>query len=81
VSRSTALLTTRRVTRALADLAQIFIKWPVGNNVQEIWTGFEAISGFPKVIGAIDATHINISSPRINPEAYVNRRGHCSIQL
>jgi len=52
-----------------------------GNNIQEIWTGFEAISAFPKVIGAIDWTHINTPSPRINPETYVNRKGYYSIQL
>jgi len=27
---------------------------------------FEAISAFPKVIGAINGTHINIPSPHIN---------------
>ncbi|XP_011630788.2 putative nuclease HARBI1 [Pogonomyrmex barbatus] len=81
VSPSTALLTTRRVTSAFANLASIFIKWPVGNNVQEVWAGFEAISAFPKVIGAIDDTHVSIPSLHINPEAYVNRKGYFSIQL
>ncbi|RLU23306.1 hypothetical protein DMN91_003510 [Ooceraea biroi] len=81
VSTSTALLTTRRVTKCLADLAPTFIKWPTGNRVQEIWAGFEAISSFPKVIGAIDGTHINIASPRVNAEAYINRKGHHAIQL
>jgi len=46
-----------------------------------VWTGFEATSGFPKVIGALDGTHINIPAPKDNPEAYVNRKGHHSIQL
>ncbi|XP_025161332.1 protein ANTAGONIST OF LIKE HETEROCHROMATIN PROTEIN 1-like isoform X1 [Harpegnathos saltator] len=80
VSRSTALL-TRRVTKILADLAPVLIKWPTGNAIQEVWTGFEVISSFPKVIGAIDGTHINIPSSHIHPEAYVNRKGHRSIQL
>ncbi|XP_025162263.1 uncharacterized protein LOC112590332 isoform X2 [Harpegnathos saltator] len=48
---------------------------PTGNAIQEVWTGFEVISSFPKVIGAIDGTHINIPSPHIHPEAYVNRKG------
>ncbi|XP_025159372.1 putative nuclease HARBI1 isoform X1 [Harpegnathos saltator] len=81
VSRSTALLATRRVTKILADLAPVLIKWPTGNAIQEVWTGFEVISSFPKVIGAINDTHINIPSPHIHPEAYVNRKGHHSIQL
>ncbi|KMQ87441.1 nuclease harbi1 [Lasius niger] len=54
VSRATALSATRRVIRALYDLAPTVIKWPSVNNVNEVWTGFEAISGFPKIIGAID---------------------------
>ncbi|XP_036146226.1 uncharacterized protein LOC105833153 isoform X3 [Monomorium pharaonis] len=75
VSRSTAVSTTRRVTKALADLAPMFIKWPVKNSVQEVWAGFEAISAFPKVIGAIDGIYINIPSPRVNPEDYVDKKG------
>ncbi|XP_025159373.1 putative nuclease HARBI1 isoform X2 [Harpegnathos saltator] len=43
VSRSTALLATRRVTKILADLAPVLIKWPTGNAIQEVWTGFEGI--------------------------------------
>ncbi|XP_012530109.1 putative nuclease HARBI1 isoform X2 [Monomorium pharaonis] len=81
VSRSTAVSTTRRVTKALADLAPMFIKWPVKNSVQEVWAGFEAISAFPKVIGAIDGIYINIPSPRVNPEDYVDKKGHYSVQL
>lgn len=69
------------MVRALYDLAPVFIKWPSGNNVNEVWTGFEAISGFPKIIGAIDGTHINIQAPRVQPASYVNRKGHYSIQL
>jgi len=37
--------------------------------------------GFPKVIGAIDGTHIKITAPKVNPESYVNRKGFHSIQL
>lgn len=81
VSRATALNVTRRVVRAVYDLAPTVIKWPLANNVNEVWTGFEVSSGFPKVIGAIDGTHINIQAPRIQPASYVNRKGHYSIQL
>ncbi|XP_043276044.1 putative nuclease HARBI1 [Venturia canescens] len=63
------------------DLAPLVIKWPTGEEVEEVWAGFEASSGFPKVIGAIDGTHIRIPAPKVNPEAYVNRKGHHSIQL
>ncbi|XP_036149223.1 putative nuclease HARBI1 [Monomorium pharaonis] len=57
------------------------IKWPTNERVGQVWAGFEATSRFPKVIGAIDGTHINIPAPKDYPEAYVNRKGHHSIQL
>ncbi|XP_032687243.1 putative nuclease HARBI1 isoform X2 [Odontomachus brunneus] len=79
VSRSTALIATRRVIKILYNLAPFFIKWPSRNNLQTIWGGFEATSAFPKVIGAIDGTHINIPAPHDEPASYVNRKGHHSI--
>ncbi|TGZ48709.1 putative nuclease HARBI1 isoform X1 [Temnothorax longispinosus] len=81
LSVSTALLATRRVTKILADLAPTFITWPTGNRCNDVWARFEEIRSFPQVIGAIDGTHINIPAPRVNPEAYINRKGHHSIQL
>ncbi|XP_018393379.1 PREDICTED: putative nuclease HARBI1 [Cyphomyrmex costatus] len=81
VGRSTALYITRRIISAINKLAPIVIKWPKDERVQQLWTGFETASGFPKVIGAIDGTHINIPAPKHNPEAYVNRKSHHSIQL
>ncbi|CAF4944112.1 unnamed protein product [Pieris macdunnoughi] len=43
--------------------------------------GFERASGFPKVIGAIDGTHIRINGPKQNHADYINRKGFHSIQL
>ncbi|XP_071632125.1 uncharacterized protein [Temnothorax longispinosus] len=81
VGRSTALYVTRRVINAIIDLAPNVIKWPTNERVNEIWAGFENASGFPKVIGAIDGTHITIPAPTDNSAAYVNRKGRHSIQL
>lgn len=80
MGKATALTAVRRVTRALVKLASVFITWPKSNKV-EVMTGFLSISGFPLVIGAINSTHINIKTPCDNPELYVNRKGHHSIQL
>ncbi|XP_043283152.1 putative nuclease HARBI1 [Venturia canescens] len=54
---------------------------PEGNRIEEVFRGFAATSDFPNVIGEIDGTHINIRVPHNNPECYVNRKGHHSIQL
>ncbi|XP_066596274.1 putative nuclease HARBI1 [Prorops nasuta] len=58
-----------------------FIKWPSGSYIEEIAVGFKNISGFPRIIGAIDGTHIHIPAPKDNPASYVNRKGYHSIQL
>lgn len=71
----------RRVSAALCELSPQYIVWPTGNNIKEIVLGFSSISNFPNTIGAIDGTHINIPAPKENAEAYVNRKGHHSIQL
>lgn len=75
VGRSTALYATRRVIKALVELAPIMIKWPTGERVAQTWVGFEATSGFLKVIGAIDGTHINIPSPKDYPETSTGKVG------
>lgn len=80
MGRSTALYITRRVVKALVELAPV-IKWFTNERLNEVWEGFESMSTFPKVIGAIDGTHINIPAPKDHPESYVNRKGHHSIQL
>lgn len=68
----------RRVTRALVKLASSVIRWPTKARAEAFWRGFEGISAFPKVL---DATHIHIAAPRVNPESYINRKGYHSIQL
>ncbi|KYN21453.1 Putative nuclease HARBI1, partial [Trachymyrmex cornetzi] len=37
--------------------------------------------GFPKVLGVIDGTHINIPRPKEDANSYINRKGRFSIQL
>lgn len=81
VSRATALNSVRKVTKALMKLAPTFITWPQGDKAQQVMKGFYATSAFPKIIGAIDGTHINITAPHNDPECYVNRKGHHSIHL
>ncbi|XP_071580767.1 putative nuclease HARBI1 [Temnothorax nylanderi] len=80
VGKATAIRAVRRVTRTLCCLASRFIQWPSEGRIERIMQGFSEIGAFPRTIGAIDGTHINIPAPKENPEAYVNRKGHHSIQ-
>ncbi|XP_071651150.1 putative nuclease HARBI1 [Temnothorax longispinosus] len=80
VGKATAIRAVRRVTQALCGLASIFIQWPTEEKIEEIKQGFSHVGAFPGTIGAIDGTHINIPALKKNPEAYINRKGHYSIQ-
>lgn len=81
MGRAFALRWIRRVVVALEMLAPVFITWPNEEKAEEIKNGFFSNSTFPDVLGAIDGTHINIPAPHDHQEAYVNRKGHHSIQL
>lgn len=81
IGKATAIRAVRRVTRAVIKLAPNIITWPKEERVEEVFKGFAANSAFPKVIGALDGTHVNIRAPTNNPECYVDRKGHHSIQL
>ncbi|XP_055357567.1 putative nuclease HARBI1 [Paramacrobiotus metropolitanus] len=35
----------------------------------------------PKILGAVDGTHINIKAPHFRPESYVNRKGELSLNV
>jgi hypothetical protein len=61
-------------------LCQIFIKWPVIENRQNVALEF-ARYGLPNVIGTIDRCHIPIKKPRINGNDYYNRKKHYSAVL
>lgn len=67
--------------RAIYSLAPQIIKWPNREEAEYTWINIENKYKFPKVIGAIDGTHIPISNPKKNSESYVNRKGYHSIQL
>lgn len=53
-----------KVSRAITSLAQQYIKMPI--TLEEIRTAQNKlfdIASFPRVIGAIDCTHVKIQSP------------------
>jgi len=81
VRRATALRAVRRVSKAIAKLSPLFIKWLEGNRAEEIIMEFTATSAFPGIIGAIDDTHINIKTPHVSSKPYIIRKGHYSIQF
>ncbi|XP_066590621.1 putative nuclease HARBI1 [Prorops nasuta] len=81
VGKATAWRSIRRVTNALYSLRHTFIKWPSTEEARVTMSKIRTKYGFPKVVGAIDGTHIQISAPKEKPDAYINRKGFHSLQL
>ncbi|WAR05610.1 HARB1-like protein, partial [Mya arenaria] len=84
VSQPTVSRVLTEVINALSSPALIrqFIRFPV--TVEEFRRNavqMQGIARFPKVIGAIDGTHINIASPNQHEEFFVNRKGKHSINV
>ncbi|KAI7813805.1 putative nuclease HARBI1 [Triplophysa rosa] len=75
ISKNTVCRTIRRVVIALQRYINTFIVFPGHLPTVAIKEGFHKIAGFPKVIGAIDCTHIAISKPVKEIEAdYIDKK-------
>lgn len=73
----------RKISLALAGLKNQYIKFPVTPQEQNReMVNFFNIAGFPRVIGAIDCTHIRITNPG-GPYAamYINRKNFYSLNV
>nr|CAI5847003.1 unnamed protein product [Callosobruchus analis] len=70
IDKSTACRIVYKVCRAIAGLHTTFIRMPVTDDEAHINSNrFYNIARFPRCIGAIDCTHVRISSPEeINPK-------------
>jgi len=83
IHKSTVSRIIKRVTVEIAKFRPNFIKMPISTNeLRAIQLGFYRMKGFPKVIGAIDCTHIRIQSPNNNiGEKFRNRKGYFSLNV
>ncbi|XP_041671996.1 putative nuclease HARBI1 [Cheilinus undulatus] len=82
LNKGTIHLAVRRVCLALKSLIHIFITFPGHRRLLYIKEDFYKIAAFPKVIGAVDCTHIRIQRPSGEHEGdYVNRKSFHSISV
>lgn len=72
ISKSMLHDSMRRVVASLNDLADRFIKWPVGDRLDAVKHRFAKIGSLPDVIGAIDGSHIPIPAPKVTLVVYKN---------
>ncbi|PSN41061.1 putative nuclease HARBI1 [Blattella germanica] len=64
IHKSTASRIILRIARVIATLAQDKIKLPgIENEISASKTHFFQIARYPRVIGAVDCTHIRLQSP------------------
>lgn len=82
-SKSSAHRIVHRVSSAIASLRDQYIIFPESpEERREAEIGFYNIAKFPKVIGALDCTHIKIANPGGDDgELYRNRKGYFSLNV
>ncbi|XP_018574896.2 putative nuclease HARBI1 [Anoplophora glabripennis] len=72
----------KRVVVAIARHRERFISFPDYDEQQSIKADFYRIAGCPRIVGAIDCTHINIKNPGGDyPVLFINRKGYYSLNV
>ena len=66
---------------AMVKKASHYIYMPKKEEILRLLEDFEQVSCLPRVIGAIDGSHICIIAPSEDEYAYVNRKRYHSINI
>jgi len=75
------LASYEKSSESLCHFRNYFIHWPTSEEAEVTAKYIQNKYNFPGVIGAVNGTHITIAAPKENALAYINRKGHHSIQL
>lgn len=83
VHKSSVCHIIRRVTSALCTLRELHLVLPEGDEEQMVGQqGFYEIAAFPRVLLALDCTHVRIQSPGgEQAEHFRNRKGYFSLNV
>ena len=84
ISKASASRIVRRVTKCLVRLKDDHVKFPTTpQEVAVAQGGFFAVAGFPRVVSAVDCTHVLMYKSKLGPNAhvYVNRKRAKSINV
>ncbi|XP_034777902.1 putative nuclease HARBI1 isoform X1 [Acipenser ruthenus] len=82
ISQSAVNGAVHEVTAALVKRAGQFIRFPMSHELQEqTRQEFFLKFGFPRVLGAIDCTHVQLQAPMQNSHIYINRKGVYSVNV
>ncbi|XP_030033898.2 uncharacterized protein LOC115450068 isoform X3 [Manduca sexta] len=81
VSISTASRIVKRVSSAIVKLKDKYIHMPTAEDIEMCQKEFCSVANFPTIIGCIDCTHVRITSPGNNCDAYKNKRAYFSLNV
>ena len=80
IAKSTVCVATKEVCTYIVDkLLPEYIRMPQANALKEVVSSFASEYNFPQCVGAVDGTHIPITSPQECPADYFNRKGWHSV--
>ena len=84
ISDSSVCRIVNRVTDVLVGMKEEYVKWPTTpEEVTDSQLGFFQLCGFPRVVGALDCTHVPLDCAPLGPaeHCYINRKGWHSINV
>ena len=82
VSQPTVSRVVSDFVNSIVSKASQFIYMPrSASEIPGVISDFQAISGLPKVISAVDGSHIPMMAPSVNGYDYVNRKQFHSINM
>ncbi|XP_041033569.1 putative nuclease HARBI1 [Carcharodon carcharias] len=82
ITQSAARACIHQVTDAVFRRASDFIHFDMSpSQASDRAIRFHRIAGFPKVLGVIGGTHIQLKAPNDEPVSYINRRGFHSLNV
>lgn len=78
IHKSTTSTVIRQVSRVIASLAPHYLKMPQNEeDLRKAKQDFLQIARFPNLIGAIDCTHVRISSPGMCSSWCLSKMNYC----
>lgn len=80
ISQASMSRCVSNVTKALVEKAPQFITFNIdASSREESFQEFQAVAGFPSVLGVLDCVQVTIKSPNSEDYSYLNRKGYHSI--
>lgn len=80
VGKATAWRTVERAVKAIGQYRYYFIRSPSTSEAAQTCMRIARRRILLGVISAVDETHIPIAAPRVDSQAYINRKGVHPIQ-